>query len=329
MFLQCVPDVSVVVPVYNEAAGNLKELAKRVSRVLEAERLAFELIFVDDGSRDECKRAIDEVVRATKNVQVVVLSRNFGEQAAISAGMAHSQGMVVVNMDSDLQDPPELIPQMIASWKAGADIVFTRQVKRHDGPLRSWLASWFYRLLDRVSEQRIVLDSGEFRLMSRRAVNVLLTVPELNRFLRVMVPWLGFKHSVIDFERSGRTAGLSGYNYSQLFKLAMFALLTSTTAPLRYMWVWAVLMLIAAPILYFVPPTVFDSRTIACMLLLVGGIIMSGVAIIGAYLALMYVELRRRPLYLVAEIKRNELELSSEQSSDSLPAAETRVRTSI
>lgn len=316
-----VPDVSVVVPVYNEAADNLKELANRVARVLDGERLAFELIFVDDGSGDECKKAIDEIVRDGKNVQVVVLSRNFGEQAAISAGLSHSQGMVVVNMDSDLQDPPELIPQMIATWKAGSDIVFTRQIKRHDGPLRSWLATGFYRLLDRVSERHIVLDSGEFRLMSRRAVNVLLTVPELNRFLRVMVPWLGFKHAVIDFERRGRAAGLSGYNYTQLFKLALFALLTSTTAPLRYMWVWAILLFVAAPLMYFVPASAIDTRGIVFALLIVGGILMGGIAIIAAYLGLMYVELRRRPLYLVAEIKKGDLE----HSSDSLRAADFRV----
>lgn len=313
------PDISIVVPVFNETEKNLRELIGRILSVLQNDPhiLRHELILVDDGSGEHCKQILRDIALSNPQIIVVTLSRNFGEQAAIAAGLAHAKGKCSINMDSDLQDPPELIPQMLAYWRKGYDIVCTRQIKRHDGLLRGFLARIFYRLLNSISEQPIVIDGGEFRLLGRKALDALLQMPEINRFFRVQIPWMGFKQVTIDFERERRSDGSSGYRYNHLFYIGTKALLSASPLLLEKMWLLPVLLLLLVPTPFLFKPAALDLHIVVSLQFLLTAVILSCLSLLAAYIAVLFVELRKRPMYLVESVFCWSSEQVEEQSASS------------
>lgn len=302
--------LSVIVPVYNEESKNLAQLVSRLKEVLSQNcpGLDFEIIFIDDGSQNPTRAYLKELQAQHLEVRLVFLSRNFGEQAAIAAGLAHARGEAVINMDSDLQDPPEMLPQMLAFWKEGYDVVYTRQVSRHEPISKTLPAYLFYRLLNSMSDIHIPHDAGEFRLMSRRVVDTLNKMPEKTRFLRGLVPWVGFSTKELPFTREDRQSGQSSYTLKKLVRLAVDALISFSNAPLFLVSTLGALVLLAvlANVVYLVlnPQSVATTTTSNFLLIeleAIAGIQILAVGIIAAYVAQLINEVRGRPTYIVAE----------------------------
>ena len=226
--------LSVVIPCFDEEAV-IRKTHGRLVAVLEAvPELDFELIYVDDGSRDTSLNILRELQCDDSRVRILALSRNFGHQIAITAGIQHASGDAVVVIDADLQDPPEVIPDMIKRWRAGADIAYGVRVRR-DGEtvFKRWTANIFYRLLDRLADISIPLDAGDFRLMDRRVVDAFLSMPERDRFVRSMVAWTGFRQDPVPYRRAPRAAGESKYALEKMLRFAADGLLSFSTTPLR------------------------------------------------------------------------------------------------
>ena len=270
--------------------------------------LSFELIFIDDGSRTQTRNYLRDLQKQNDEVKLVFLSRNFGEQSAIAAGLAHASGDSVVNMDSDLQDPPELLPQMLAYWRQGYDVVYTRQVNRREPLSKRLPAFLFYRLLNSISEISIPHDAGEFRLMSRPVVDALNKLPEKTRFLRGLVPWVGFKSKEIPFVREIRQSGQSGYTLRKLVKLALDAIVAFSAAPLYLIgWLGALVLTIAlGNIAYLMlnpqaAALTATSNLLLCELGVFAGVQLLALGIIAVYVARLIGEIRGRPTYIVAE----------------------------
>ena len=274
--------------------------------------IPFELVLADDGSKDSTPAILEELAAADERVKVISLSRNFGHQAALTAGLDHAQGDVVVMMDSDLQDPPEVIPEMLQRWREGSDVVYAvRQSRAGETKFKLLTAKWFYRLLQRMSQIELPLDAGDFRLMDRRALDALLAMPERNRFLRGMTVWVGFTQSAVTYERAARGAGDTKYTLNRMMRFALDATTSFSHTPLQLAtllgFVISALALISIPLVIiarlndvFVPGI---SSTLVAILLL-GGIQLITVGIIGEYVGRIYDEVKNRPLYVVRE-RRN------------------------
>ncbi len=226
------PEISVVVPLYNEQE-NLPELYRRLGSALGSLRVPYEIVFVNDGSRDDTPRLIDELHAADTSVTLVHLSRNFGHQAAVSAGLDCALGQGVIIMDGDLQDPPEIIPEFVARWREGHDVVFAVRRRRKEGPLKRLAYFAFYRLLNAISDIDIPLDSGDFCLLDRRVADVLRGLPERARFLRGLRTFVGFRQTGLEYERAAREAGRPKYTLRALFSLAADGLISFSSYPLR------------------------------------------------------------------------------------------------
>ena len=205
------PELSIIVAVYNEDSRNLLKLIDRLDLVLSPEKVSYEIIFVNDGSREPTSNALRHIAVESKNIKLVELSRNFGQQAAITAGLDHATGQAVINMDSDLQDPPELIPAMLEKWKEGYDVVYATRSRRRDRKSKRLTAFLFYRILGSMSSVEIPWDTGDFRLIDRVVVDALRSMPEKTRFIRGMIPWLGFKQCGVPLDRDARELGESSY----------------------------------------------------------------------------------------------------------------------
>ena len=218
-------DLSVIVAVYNEDPRNLSRMIDRLSGVLSPLYLSWEVVFVNDGSNPTTSAALRRIAGEADNVKLIELSRNFGQQAAITAGLDHADGQAVVNIDSDLQDPPELIPEMIKCWQEGYEVVYAQRATRKDHVAKRLSAHLFYRMLACVSSVEIPWDTGDFRLMDRKVVEALKELPEKTRFLRGMIPWLGFRQIGIPVDRGARELGESTYTFRKLLMLAMDGLL--------------------------------------------------------------------------------------------------------
>jgi dolichol-phosphate mannosyltransferase len=301
--------LSVVTPMHNEE-GNARALYERVVAALGD--LPFELIVTDDGSRDGTRAILEQLAGADPRVKVIGLSRNFGHQAALTAGLDHSRGDVVVMLDSDLQDPPELIPDMVARWREGSDVVYAvRETREGETRFKLATARWFYRLFGRLAQIDVPLDAGDFRLMDRRALDVLLAMPERNRFLRGMTVWVGFTQTAITYDRAARGAGATKYTLRRMLRFSLDATTSFSHAPLQLATLLgfciSALALISIPLVIiarlndiFVPGI---SSTLVAILLL-GGIQLITVGIIGEYVGRIYDEVKNRPLYVV-EHRRN------------------------
>jgi dolichol-phosphate mannosyltransferase len=298
--------VSVVAPMHDEAA-TVASFHERVAAALEGHE--WELVVVDDGSRDGTYAALAELAERDERVRVVRLSRSFGHQAALTAGLEHARGDAVVMLDGDLQDPPEVIPAMLERWRAGSEVVYAvREGRPGETPFKLVTARWFYRLFRRLSEVDLVPDSGDFRLMDRRALRALLAMPERNRFLRGMTVWVGFTQTAVPFAREPRSSGRTKYTLSRMLRFAFDAITSFSNRPLQF----ATLLGFACSLIAFlcIPLTIVARyaniyergvpSTIVVVLLL-GGIQLITVGIIGEYVGRIYDEVKHRPLYVVRD----------------------------
>jgi polyisoprenyl-phosphate glycosyltransferase len=303
------PEISVVVPCFNEDAV-LLETTRRLTASMGAIGRGFEIIYVDDGSRDNTPRILTELHGSDPRIRVVRLSRNFGHQVAISAGLDYARGAAVVLIDADLQDPPEVISEMVELWSQGADVVYgTRQNREGETAFKTLTAKWFYRFMSRLSDVPIPLDSGDFRLLDRKVVDALLAMPERDRFMRGMVSWVGFSQVSVPYDRAPRAAGDSKYT---LFKMARFAtdgILSFSIAPLRIATLLGVLSFALALLggLTAAGIGLVNGRWMApwgwvvLVVLFLGGAQLLCLGILGEYLGRAYGENKRRPLYFVKE----------------------------
>jgi dolichol-phosphate mannosyltransferase len=298
--------LSVVAPLFNEEQI-AAELHRRLQDALAG--LEFEIVLVDDGSHDQTPRILARLAAEDPRLRVVTLSRNFGHQAALTAGLDHARGDAVVMMDGDLQDPPELIPQMVEKWRQGADVVYAvRQVRYGEKRLKLAAARWFYRLFSKLAQVDLEPNAGDFRLLDRRALDVLNSLRERNRFVRGMTVWVGFTQTAVRYDRDPRFAGEPKYNLSRLIRLALDGIASFSQRPLQLATVlgfaFSVVAFLAIPVAIgfkiagqFVP----GITTVLLVVLLLGGIQLITVGIIGAYLGRVYEEVKRRPLYVVRE----------------------------
>jgi len=298
--------LSVVAPVYNEE--QLIELF--VQRALAAlADYAFELVLVDDGSCDATPRLLDRLADQDPRVRVIHLSRNFGHQAALTAGLEHAIGDVVAMIDADLQDPPELIPTMVERWQQGSDVVYAvRERRQGETAFKLATASWFYKLFDKLAQVNLEPNSGDFRLLDRGALDALLAMTERSRFLRGMTVWVGFTQTAVPYERDARHAGETKYTLRKMLRFSLDAIASFSHLPLQLATYVGIL---SAGVAFIAIPVVialrlvgsylpgFGSITIAILLL--GGIQLIALGVIGEYVGRIYDEVKHRPLYIVRE----------------------------
>ena len=304
------PTITIIAPVYNEEPV-LHELYKRVSEVMDKYDDPWELILVDDGSRDRSAEIIAELHEGDNRVKGISFSRNFGFQEAVTAGLDFSSGEAVILTDADLQDPPEVIPEMIAKWREGFDVVYGVRTEREG---ETWFklvtAKMFYRIIHRITSVNIPLDTGDFRLMDRRVVDALGQMRERNRFLWGMVPWVGFKQTGVYFKRDPRFAGDAKFSsFRRMFRFAMNAITSFSYVPLQlatYLG-FAIAGLTALAIVIVIFLRLFSvhaltgQATTLVAVLFLGGVQLISLGIIGEYLGRIYDEVKGRPLYLVQD----------------------------
>jgi polyisoprenyl-phosphate glycosyltransferase len=303
------PTLTVVVPVFNEAQV-LPELNRRLFAVLGAPEFSAEVIYIDDGSTDATPAVLSMLREAHSAVGVMRLSRNFGKELALSAGLRASAGECVIVIDADLQDPPELIPAMLDAWRAGHDVVNMRRRSREGETwFKKLTAHLFYRALNRLSDTPIPADVGDFRLLSRRVVDALNSLPESNRFMKGLFAWVGYRQVTLDYDRAARAAGSAKQNYGRLFGLAVEGITSFSVVPLRLALVTGLVAAavafgltayyVAKTLLFGDPVTGFPTLIVAILML--GGLNLLGLGVLGEYLGRLFMESKRRPLYLVDE----------------------------
>lgn len=300
---------SIVAPIFNERE-NLPELYRRVQEVMDSTNEPWELILVDDGSADGSTEIIRELGKKDKRVRPIIFARNFGHQIAITAGWDYARGNAVVIIDADLQDPPELILEMAKKWKEGNEVVFAVRTEREgESWFKLWTASLFYRLIYRITDVKIPLDAGDFRLMDRKVVNVLKQMRERHRFPRGMSAWVGFKQVGIEYKRAARVAGETKYPFRKMFRLAINAVTSFSYFPLQvatfFGFASAGLAIIAIPPVIYLRMTgsqaFFGQATTLIAVLFLGGVQLISLGILGEYVGRLYDEAKGRPLYIVSE----------------------------
>jgi glycosyltransferase involved in cell wall biosynthesis len=307
------PEISIVVPAYNEIE-NLPVLYERLTGTLDPLGLNYELIIVNDGSRDETLAVMERLAAADPRVVAIDLARNFGHQVAISAGMDHTRGRAVVIMDADLQDPPEVLPDFIAKWREGYEVVYAIREKRKENLLKRSAYSFFYRLLKRIAHIDIPLDAGDFCIMDRRVVDLLNGMPERNRFVRGIRSWVGFQQTGLAYERHARHAGKPKYTVSRLIYLALDGLVSFSYLPLRMISVVGLTVSVVSILLAIfytiqkltvgLNPPGFATTVVAIFFL--AGIQLITIGVIGEYVGRIFEEVKRRPLYVVRRVTRRE-----------------------
>jgi polyisoprenyl-phosphate glycosyltransferase len=298
--------LSVAAPMHDEE-GTVVAFHARVTAALEG--VPFELVIADDGSRDGTAAELARLAEEDDRVKVVTLSRNFGHQAALTAALEHASGDVVVMLDGDLQDPPEVIPEMVERWRQGADVVYAVRSRREgETAFKRTTASWFYRLFRGMADIDLAPESGDFRLMDRRPLDVLLAMPERNRFLRGMSVWVGFTQTAVTFEREARAAGKTKYSLSSMLRFSFDAITSFSHRPLQFAtllgFAFSALAFLAIPLTVVARYTNIYERgvpTTIVIVLLLGGIQLICVGIIGEYVGRIYDEVKHRPLYVVRD----------------------------
>lgn len=303
--------ISIVIPCYNEEEV-ISETIKRLKNFCNEldDELDVELLFVDDGSRDQTRVLLSAIAYEDVRIRIISLARNFGHQTAVTAGIDAARGDAVVLIDADLQDPPEVIHQMITKWREGYDVVYgTRTERPGESAFKLATARSFYRLLNKLSDVPIPLDTGDFRLMSRAVVNTLNAMPERDRFVRGMVSWVGFKQIALPYKRAERFAGESKYPLRKMLKFATDGILSFSTKPLQMsigLGMFAALISMLG-ILYALAMRIFTDihvegwTLLIIAVLFIGGVQLICVGILGEYVGRIYNEVKRRPLYVVSE----------------------------
>ena len=298
--------LSVVAPVFNEE-NVLGEFHRRVSAALAG--VDYELILIDDGSSDSTPAVLREIAASDPRVRVIELSRNFGHQAALSAGLDHARGDAVVSLDSDLQDPPEVLPEMVERWRAGAEVVYAvRRSREGETRFKLLSARGFYRLFSKLARMDPDATSGDFRLLDRRAVEVIKSMPERNRFLRGMSVWVGFTQTAVEYDRDPRYAGETKFTLRRMLRFSVDAITSFSNVPLQFAtllgFTFSLVAFLGIPVAIafriageFVPGV----ATILLVVLLLGGIQLITLGILGEYIGRIYEEVKGRPLYVVRE----------------------------
>ena len=300
--------ISVTAPVLNEE-DVLLPFYERVRATLEDLGLDFELVLIDDGSTDRTPELLDELAARDRRVRVVHLSRSFGYQAAVAAGIDHCRGDALVTIDADLQDPPELIRELIDEWRSGSDVVYAvRRERTGEGRLKLVTARWFSAIFSRLTELAIPGNAGDFRLLSRRAVDALRLMPERKRFMRGMTVWVGFRQSSVPYDRAPRHAGDTRYRWRTLLRIAFDGITSFSERPLQIATVagFVVSFIAFLGIPYVIISRIFDLyvegvSTLLFAILLLGGIQLVAIGIIGEYISRIYDEVKHRPLYVVSK----------------------------
>jgi glycosyltransferase involved in cell wall biosynthesis len=316
--------VSVVVPVFDEEAS-LPELHRRVREALAG--VPHEIVFVDDGSRDGSAAFVESLAAREQGIVLVQLSRNFGMEVAMSAGLDHARGDHVVLMHADLQDPPELIPEMLRLAAEGADVVYARRIGRDESRVKRTLATAFYHVMARLARTPYQGQAGDFRLMSRRVVDTLRGMPERRRFLRGMVAWVGYDQVPVEYRRAGRANG-RGASYRALFRLALEAVTSFSDVPLAlatYLGTATALLSSCAAFVILVATaagwlTASLGVWILISVLFLGGVQLIGLGILGRYVARVHEQTLQRPLYLVARVAGTPLRAAEPRAPERAPA---------
>ena len=299
---------SVVVPVYNEELV-IQETYKRLKAVMDGLNQTYELIFVNDGSRDATAKMARAICDSDKHVKFLDFSKNFGHQIAITAGMDYSSGDAIVVIDADLQDPPEIIPEMIKKWQEGYEVVFGKRIKRQGETFfKKLTAKIFYRFLKSMTEVDIPVDTGDFRLIDRKVCDALKSVNERSRYVRGIISWLGFKHTGVEFVREKRFAGETKYPLKKMFKFAFDAIASFSYKPLKLASYAGVTISIISFVylLVVIYQALFTDSTVAgwastlAVSLFFNGIILIILGIVGEYIGRIYDEVKGRPLYIVS-----------------------------
>jgi len=296
-----------VVPVFNEAES-VAVCVETTSRILESAKLDFEIVFVNDGSRDDTLPRLIEQAEKDKRIRTVNLSRNFGKELALTAGIDHAIGDVLVPMDVDLQDPPEIIPEFIEKWREGYDVVYgVRSCRKHDGRVKRATAALFYRIFNALSPLQMPDNAGDFRLIDRRVADVIRQMPERNRFMKGLFAWVGFNSVGVPYERPQRATGSTKWSIWGLWNFALDGLFSFSTLPLRvWTYIGAIVALFAFSygsfiiirtlILGIVIPGYASLLTVVLFL---GGVQLLSIGVLGEYLGRLFIEVKARPLYVV------------------------------
>lgn len=306
------PIVSIVIPIYNEAR-NVEILVNETDKEIEKlkSKYVFEIIFVNDGSQDETYDIIVNLTKSKKNIKLIDLSRNFGNQIAVTAGINESNGDIVITMDGDMQHPPSVIPELIAKWEKGYEVVQAKRIQyKSPGFLKNILSSMFFFIMNRISTVNIEKGVSDFRLMDRKVVDYFKKVPERIRFIRGIISWLGFRKTYIEYQIKPRLEGDTTFSISRLFKLAMIGLTSFSLFPLKIAFVSGFLITILSSglliwmgfVYLFISKTTFRPIAFFAVLnALMGGIILLCLGAISFYIGSIHEEVRNRPLYVIRE----------------------------
>jgi dolichol-phosphate mannosyltransferase len=300
---------SIIAPIYNEFE-NLPELYRRVKETMDSTGEPWELLLVDDGSTDGSTDRIRELARLDERVRPLIFARNFGHQIAITAGWDHARGRAAVTIDADLQDPPEVMLEMIKKWKEGYEVVYAVRAEREgESWFKLWTASMFYRLIYQITEVKIPVDAGDFRLMDRKVIDVLNQMRERHRFPRGMSAWVGFKQIGVEYKRAARYSGSTKYPFRKMFKLALNAITSFSYFPLQvatfFGFASAGVAILAIPLVIYMRVTgsqaFFGQATTLIAVLFLGGVQLISLGILGEYIGRLYDEAKGRPLYILRE----------------------------
>jgi glycosyltransferase involved in cell wall biosynthesis len=314
------PKYSLVIPIYNEES-TIPALYQRVSAVMDRLDDTSELILINDGSRDRSLELLRELHARDDRVVYLSLARNFGHQIAVTAGLNYIRGEAIIVLDADLQDPPELIPELVALWQQGYHVVYAQRTKRlRESWFKRFCAYAFYRMLRQLANVDIPADTGDFCLMDRQVVDLLNQIPERNRYLRGLRSWVGFNQIAFKFERDSRFAGEVKYTFSKSFALAINGLVSFSSIPLRlstYLGLFSAVLAIVMAILVLywrlvIPnSTLTGFATIAIAIFFLGAVQLISIGILGEYIGRIYEEVKHRPLYTLAEVGRKNLPVST------------------
>ncbi len=302
--------LSVVIPMFNESEV-IKPLFKRLSRVLSQVSVTSEIIFVDDGSTDDSWSQVQRLPLSASEHQCIKLSRNFGKEAAMTAGLEQARGLCVILLDADLQDPPELIPQMLEAWREGADVVNMRRDERHgESWFKRFSAAAFYRVINAMSESAVPENVGDFRLLSRQVVDSINSLPERNRFMKGILSWPGFKQVTLIFDRDPRFVGETKWNYRKLLGLAMDGITSFSIKPLR-LATWAGLLTALSAFFYgiwvLIKTSIWGDAVAgypSMMIIQLGlaGIQLLALGLMGEYIGRIFMEVKQRPIYVIGDV---------------------------
>ena len=303
------PDLSIVVPLYNEEA-NVEALYQRLKTVVDAMGVSYELVFINDGSRDRTLALAQALSRRDPHVRYIDLSRNFGHQIAVTAGLDYCAGAAVVIIDADLQDPPELIPQLYDKLQTGYEVVYAKRLSRPgENAAKLVTAKLFYRMLAAITHISIPVDTGDFRIISRKVVEALKLMPEQNKFLRGQISWIGFRQTYVEYDRAQRAGGETGYTYGKMLRLAIDGITAFSDFPLRLASLsgFAVSGIAFLVMLYTLYSRFITHEyqpgwaSLMISILFLGGVQLIAIGIIGEYIGRLSANVRQRPLYLVAD----------------------------